>query len=326
MSFLASPLRLRRLGVLGMNQRNADFIMRYNPRRLYPLVDNKLLTKELAIQHGIAVPALYAVVRAQHEGKDLLRLLGDHEDFVIKPAHGSGGNGILVISGRFGNSFRKPSGDLVSLEAMQHHVSNILSGMYSLGGLPDQAIVEYRVRFDPLFEHISYQGVPDIRVIVFRGIPVAAMVRLPTRASDGKANLHQGAMGIGIDLATGTSRGGVCRGQVGAVHPDTGASTADIVIPHWERILRLAMQCADTVGLGYLGADIVMDRDLGPLMLELNARPGLTVQVANQRGLLLNLQQVEAIATLPATLEERLELARNLRPAAAPRSSGGPPG
>ncbi len=325
MSLLASPLRLRRLGVLGMNQRNADFIMRYNPRRLYPLVDNKLLTKELAIQHGIAVPTLYAVVRAQHEGKDLLRLLGDHQDFVIKPAHGSGGNGILVISGRFGNSFRKPSGDLVSLQAMQHHVSNILSGMYSLGGLPDQAIVEYRVRFDPLFEHISYQGVPDIRVIVFRGIPVAAMVRLPTRASDGKANLHQGAMGIGIDLATGTSRGGVCRGQVGAVHPDTGASTADIVIPHWERILRLAMQCADTVGLGYLGADIVMDRDLGPLMLELNARPGLTVQVANQRGLLLNLQRVEAVSALPTAIEDRLELARSLGRARTWQPSAPPP-
>lgn len=317
MSFIASPLRLRRLGVLGMNKRNADYIMRYNPRRLYPLVDNKLLTKELAIKHGIAVPQLYAVVRAQHEGKNLLRLLGDHEDFVIKPAHGSGGNGILVISGRFGNSFRKPSGDLVSLQTMKHHVSNILSGMYSLGGLPDQAIIEYRVRFDALFEHISYQGVPDIRIIVFRGIPVAAMVRLPTRASDGKANLHQGAMGIGIDLATGTSRGGVCRGQVGAIHPDTGASTADIVIPHWERILRLAMQCADTVGLGYLGADIVMDRDLGPLMLELNARPGLTVQVANQRGLLANLDQVQAMAQLPTAIEDRLELTRSLNRAAA---------
>jgi alpha-L-glutamate ligase-like protein len=327
MSFLASPRRLTRMGVLGMNQRNADFIMRYNPRHLYPLVDNKLLTKRLAMEHGIAVPALYAVVREQHEGKDLARLLGDHEDFVIKPAHGSGGNGILVVSGRFGNSFRKPSGDLITLEAMQHHVSNILSGMYSLGGLPDQAIIEYRVRFDPLFEHISYQGVPDIRVIVFRGVPVAAMVRLPTRASDGKANLHQGAMGIGIDLATGTSRGGVCRGLVGAAHPDTGASTADIRIPHWERILRLAMQCADTVGLGYLGADIVMDRDLGPLMLELNARPGLTVQVANQRGLLLNLRQIERLPALPTAIEERLALAQSLRlaqssrePVAAPAS------
>ncbi|MFZ2209079.1 MAG: alpha-L-glutamate ligase-like protein [Porticoccaceae bacterium] len=312
MSFLASPFRLRRLGVLGMNQRNADFIMRYNPRHLYPLVDDKLQTKKLALARGIAVPELYAVITEQHEGKDLARILGEREDFVIKPSHGSGGNGILVVCGRFGNSFRKPSGDLITLAAMQHHVSNILSGMYSLGGMPDQAIIEYRVKFDPFFEHISFQGVPDIRVIVFRGVPVAAMVRLPTRASDGKANLHQGAMGIGIDLATGKSRDGVFRGLSCDIHPDTGHSTLGIAIPHWDSILRLAIQCADTVGLGYLGADIVMDRDLGPLMLELNARPGLTVQVANQRGLLLNLNQIDAMPTLPAGVDERLRLAQSL--------------
>jgi alpha-L-glutamate ligase-like protein len=138
------------------------------------------------------------------------------------------------------------------------------------------------------------------------------MVRLPTRASDGKANLHQGAMGIGIDLATGKSRDGVFRGSSCAIHPDTGHSTLGIAIPHWERILELAIQCADTVGLGYLGADIVMDRELGPLMLELNARPGLTVQVANQRGLLLNLNRVQAMATLPESVAERLALAQAL--------------
>lgn len=312
MSFLASPRRLRRLGVLGMNQRNADFIMAHNQRRRYPLVDNKLLTKQLALARGIAVPELYAVVAEQHESKDLERILGAREDFVIKPAHGSGGNGILVVCGRFGNSFRKPSGDLITLATMQHHVSNIVSGMYSLAGLPDQAIIEYRVKFDPLFEPISFQGVPDIRVIVFRGVPVAAMVRLPTRASGGRANLHQGAMGIGIDLATGISRDGVLRNRSCDTHPDTGHSTLNIVIPHWQQILRLAIECADTVGLGYLGADIVMDRELGPLMLELNARPGLTVQVANQRGLLLNLQRVQAMESLPESVEARLALAQSL--------------
>ncbi|MGB5096506.1 MAG: alpha-L-glutamate ligase-like protein [Porticoccaceae bacterium] len=312
MSLLASPRRLRRLGVLGMNQRNADFIMAHNQRRLYPLVDNKLLTKQLALARGIAVPELYAVIAAQHQSKDLARILGEREDFVIKPAHGSGGNGILVVCGRFGNSFRKPSGDLITLAAMQHHVSNIVSGMYSLGGLPDQAIIEYRVKFDPLFEHISFQGVPDIRVIVFRGVPVAAMVRLPTRASGGRANLHQGAMGIGIDLATGISRDGVLRNRACGIHPDTGHSTLGIAIPHWAQILRLAIECADTVGLGYLGADIIMDRDLGPLMLELNARPGLSVQVANQRGLLINLNRVQAMANLPESVAERLVLAQAL--------------
>ena len=312
MSLLASPRRLRRLGVLGMNQRNADIIMAHNQRRLYPLVDNKLLTKQLALARGIAVPELYAVIAEQHQSKDLARILGEREDFVIKPAHGSGGNGILVVCGRFGNSFRKPSGDLITLAAMQHHASNIVSGMYSLGGLPDQAIIEYRVKFDPLFEHISFQGVPDIRVIVFRGVPVAAMVRLPTRASGGRANLHQGAMGIGIDLATGISRDGVLRNRACDIHPDTGHSTLDIAIPRWTEILQLAIECADTVGLGYLGADIIMDRDLGPLMLELNARPGLSVQVANQRGLLINLNRVQAMASPPESVAERLALAQAL--------------
>lgn len=298
--------------MLGINRRNADYIMRYNPRHLYPLVDDKLLTKKLAIEAGIAVPELYAVIEIQHQIADLPSFVEKHKDFVIKPSHGSGGNGILVIDGSFGRNYRKANGDLMSVEAIEHHISNILTGMYSLGGISDSALIEYRVKFDPFFSHISYQGVPDIRVIVFRGVPVAAMVRLPTRASDGKANLHQGAMGIGIELANGRSSYGVCRNQSTTSHPDTGYPTTDIEIPHWQEILRLAIRCADTVGLGYLGVDIVMDRDLGPLMLELNARPGLSVQIANQRGLTKNLEKVEAVKELPTDIDERVALAQSL--------------
>lgn len=308
--WFASPKRLRQLGVMGINQRNADYIMRYNPRHLYPLVDDKLKTKQRAIDHDIAVPELYNVVEIQHQVAELSSYLPEEADFVIKPANGSGGNGILVIDGKMGKHYRKASGDLISLEAIQHHTSNTLSGMYSLGGLPDKAIIEYRVKFDLFFQHISYQGVPDIRVIVFKGIPVAAMVRLPTRQSDGKANLHQGAMGIGIDLRTGTSTHGVCQNQSLTIHPDTGYPTNNITIPHWDKILRLAIKCADCVGLGYLGVDIVLDRELGPLMLELNARPGLNVQLANHCGLLHNLHIVESMGPLPECVEERAALAQ----------------
>ena len=311
MSFFTSPQRLRDLGFLGINQRNADFIMRYNPRKFYPLVDNKLRSKQLAIKQGIPVPELYAVIEVQHQTKTIDTLLDTHRDFVIKPAHGSGGNGILVITGHMGNHFQKSNGELVSLDNIRHHISNILSGMYSLSGISDQAIIEYRVQFDPVFKNISYQGVPDIRVIVFRGVPVAAMVRLPTRISDGKANLHQGAMGMGIDLATGTSCGGVLHNLFCTVHPDTGNTLTNTSIPHWNDILHLATRCADTIQLGYLGVDIVLDRELGPLMLELNARPGLSVQLANQRGLLKNLQAVEALVGLPKDITERIALAQS---------------
>jgi len=312
MRFFALPGELRKRGVLGMNQRNADFVMRYNPRRLYPLVDNKLKTKKLALQGGIAVPELYGVVAIEHQIQEMASTLAEHQALVIKPAHGSGGSGILVIDGRMGKFFRKANGSLLTIEAIQHHTSNILSGMYSLGGIPDKAILEYRVDFDPMFEHISYQGVPDIRIIVFRGIPTAAMMRLPTRDSDGKANLHQGAVGLGINIANGETTNAVHHNQLVELHPDTGHEISGITIPHWDNIMRLAMQCADTVGLGYLGVDIVIDRNLGPLMLELNARPGLSIQLANGQGLLKNLQKVEKHVNLPTDIDARLEFAKGL--------------
>lgn len=312
MRFFATPGELRKRGVLGMNQRNAAYIMRYNPRRLYPLVDNKLETKKLALAAGIAVPELYGVVAIEHQVQEIASILADHQALVIKPAHGSGGSGILVISGRMGKFFRKANGSLLSIETIQHHASNILSGMYSLGGLPDKAILEYRVDFDPMFEHISYQGVPDIRIIVFRGIPIAAMIRLPTRDSDGKANLHQGAVGLGVNIASGETSYAVHRNHLVEQHPDTGYDTTGIVIPYWDNILRLAMKCADTVGLGYLGVDIVIDRNLGPLMLELNARPGLSIQLAIGQGLLKTLHKVEAYKQLPTDIDARLELAKGL--------------
>jgi alpha-L-glutamate ligase-like protein len=310
--FFATPGELRKRGVLGMNQRNAAYIMRYNPRRLYPLVDNKLETKKLALAAGIAVPELYGVVAIEHQVQEIASILADHQALVIKPAHGSGGSGILVISGRMGKFFRKSNGSLLSIDTIQHHASNILSGMYSLGGLPDKAILEYRVDFDPMFEHISYQGVPDIRIIVFRGIPIAAMIRLPTRDSDGKANLHQGAVGLGVNIASGETSYAVHRNHLVEQHPDTGYDTTGIVIPYWDNILRLAMKCADTVGLGYLGVDIVIDRNLGPLMLELNARPGLSIQLAIGQGLLKTLHKVEAYKQLPTDIDARLELAKGL--------------
>ena len=73
------------------------------------------------------------------------------------------------------------SGVLLEPEFLAHHLSNAISGQFSLGGVQDVVIVEYMVRFSTLFEEVSFQGVPDIRVIVFRGYPIMAMVRLPTR-------------------------------------------------------------------------------------------------------------------------------------------------
>ncbi len=302
--------RLRERGIVGINQRNAEFIMPYNPRKHFPLVDDKLRTKKLAIENGIAVPELYSTVEIEHDVHAMLDTLKHYNSFVIKPNNGSGGSGVLVIGNRIGSHFTKASGAIVNGQQVQRHTSNILSGMYSLGGVPDTAIIEYRVESDPFFDSISYQGVPDIRVIVFRGMPVASMLRLPTRDSDGKANLHQGAIGVGVDIGTGVTRSGVRANDMTKVHPDTLQPIDGLQLPYWETIMTLAARCSELVGLNYIGVDIVIDRNKGPLVLELNARPGLNVQLATGRGLLFNLRAVEAMENIPARAEDRVALAR----------------
>lgn len=302
--------RLRELGVLGMNGRNAEYIAHYNLRRCYPLVDDKLRTKRLAQSAGIAVPRLYAVIEIERQISQLARILEPYQDFVIKPAHGSGGAGIIVVTGRVNGRFCRANGTLANLSELAHHVSNILSGMHSLGGQADQAIIEQRVVFDPLFEQVSYRGVPDIRTIVFRGVPVMAMVRLPTRQSDGKANLHQGAVGAGIDLRTGVTSRGVWLNQLIDEHPDTGHPIAGLAIPRWRELLELSARCYELVKLGYLGVDVVLDRHRGPLLLELNARPGLSIQLANGCGLSPRLRRLEACNAIPATAAGRAALAQ----------------
>lgn len=297
-------------GVLGMNKRNGDYIMRYNPRRLYPLVDDKLLTKKLAMQVGIAVPELYGVIGTQHDIRDLARIVGNRTEFALKPAHGSGGDGIVVIAGRSGSRFRTVGGALLEQAYLEHHLSNAINGQFSLGGVPDVVIVEYMVKFSALFERISFQGVPDIRVIVYRGFPIMAMVRLPTRLSHGKANLHQGAVGAGIDVATGCTLGGVTRGEVVSHHPDTLNPIEGLQIPDWDVILDIAARCYEITGLGYIGVDIVLDRDLGPLVLELNARPGLAIQIANRQGLLRRLQICDTRADFKQSPSDRIAFAK----------------
>lgn len=306
----ARARRLAEEGVLGLNKRNGDYILRFNPRSKYPLVDDKLQTKQLALAAGIAVPPLYGVIRTQHDIRLLPEIVRDHPEFVLKPAHGSAGDGIVVIAGRSGSRYRTISGTLLDAEYLSHHLSNAINGQFSLGGIQDVVIVEYMVRFLPVFESLSYQGVPDIRIIVFRGYPIMAMVRLPTRASGGKANLHQGAVGAGIDLSSGVTLSGVLGTDVITHHPDTNNPIAGVQVPDWDTILEIAARCYELTGLGYIGVDIVLDRERGPLILELNARPGLAIQIANRQGLLRRLQICEQRADFNAPAAERIDFAK----------------
>ncbi len=288
--------RLRKQGILSINQRNGSYILKYNERKRYPLVDDKLKTKQLAIKAGIAVPNLYEIIDTEHQLKNLTQILKPYKDFVIKPAHGAGGDGIIVITDCVFDRYRQINGKLFTVQELSYHLSCLLSGAYSLGGHADYAIIEHRVVVDPVFKEVSYEGIPDIRIITLLGYPAMAMVRLPTRLSNGKANLHQGAIGVGIDLASGKTLGGVFHNDAIDYHPDTLAPIVGITVPYWQEILNIAASCYELTGLGYIGVDIVLDKYHGPLMLELNARPGLNIQIANREGSLKRYQQIEAQA------------------------------
>jgi alpha-L-glutamate ligase-like protein len=208
------------------------------------------------------------------------------DGFAMKPAKGSGGKGIWIIHGRHGEAFLKSSGAEVRRADLRRHISNTLAGLYSLGGGADAVIVEDLIRLDASFEGLSHEGIPDIRVIVFNGYPVMAMLRLATHASDGKANLHQGAVGVGLDLSSGRCASAVQFDRRIAAHPDTGKPLRDIVIRDWAAILELAARCFEMTRLGYLGTDIVIDRDRGPMLLEgLPARELLGAGVGRLRTL-----------------------------------------
>ncbi|HUH37321.1 MAG TPA: alpha-L-glutamate ligase-like protein [Spongiibacteraceae bacterium] len=304
-----SPRKLRAAGVVGMNRRNARFIGPNNRRRFYKRVDDKLQTKLLCEQHNIKVPRLLGVVRLQHQISELKDFLPPLQQFVIKPANGSGGKGILVITGRDGDRYLKASGKALTLTELEHHVSNILSGLYSLGGLPDVAFFEALVIADDSLKEFSFEGVPDIRVILYHGYPVMAMARLSTRRSDGKANLHQGAVGVGLDLATGHALNAVQFSRPLERHPDTGKALKDLKVPHWRELLVLASRGYEMSELGYLGVDLVLDQNLGPLVLELNARPGLSIQLANGAGLAPRLKAIERIHGPKRDPEQRVNAA-----------------
>jgi len=49
-------------------------------------------------------------------------------------------------------------------------------------------------------ELLGTYGLPDIRVIAYNMVPVMAMMRIPTKESGGKANIHGGACAVGIDI------------------------------------------------------------------------------------------------------------------------------
>ncbi|ELZ44584.1 alpha-L-glutamate ligase-like protein [Halorubrum coriense DSM 10284] len=281
--------------ILTMRVRNREFIHKYNPSSIMSQFNKGDMKKTL---HGLSIPttATYLIAQDESDFAELRTLMETKEKFAIKPLDGYGGRDILIVRGRDDatDTFLTNRGQLTADEVVAH-ARNICVGGVGDYGARREALVEGFITPDGMLADRTTGGVPDLRVITLQGFPVMSMVRLPTEESNGTANIHTGAIAVAIDIVTGEASGGYqqTRGTFIESHPDTGADL-EFAIPDWDAVLTMASRAAISSGLGFAGVDIVFDESNGPMVLEVNRRPGLGIQNANMDGLLRRLRYAEA--------------------------------
>lgn len=287
--------------VLGINSRNLKYIRPHNSRQAIKIADNKLLAKKVLRKAGLAVPQLYATIKNAQELSNF-RWQDLPESFTLKPNRGLGGKGIVIVYGkqkRISNPLNPvwitADRAKISVAEMQSHILNILEGNYAITHLPDIAFFEERIKIIPLLKPYSFRGIPDIRIIVYNQVPVMAELRLPTEESGGRANLHLGGIGVGVDLGTGITTTAIQYNKLVEYVPKTRLVLSGIKIPFWREVLEMSVKAQLATHLGFTGVDIALDREKGPVILEINARPGLAIQIANLTPLQKRLERVAGL-------------------------------
>ncbi len=308
--------------ILGLNRRNQEYIRPFNSPSSKSIADNKIYTKRLLKKELIQTPEVYKLIRTKKQ-LEFLDWESLPKSFVIKPNQGTGGNGIVVFYGKKKGKWEwiRPNGTSMTKRDIVLHIENILEGRFSMGSKNDIAIIEERIKTDPLLKQYSYRGVPDIRIICFNLVPVMAMLRLPTKRSNGTANLHSGAICTGIDIGSGITTYSMHM-KPNSIFSDTyelidftldltnNKPLSGIQIPEWNNLLEIALKCQKVSKLGYIGVDIALDAEKGPVVFEINARPGLGIQVANQAGLRWRLEKIRDVKI--KNIKHGIRVAKNL--------------
>src|SRR3989344_946285 len=296
--------------VLGLNARSLNYTKRVNSRTAIRLANNKLKTKQTLQRAGVPTPRLFAKIRSRQELRHF-RWTRLPSSFAIKPNNASGGGGIIVIYGRNkkGNWVKSDGGE-VFIPDLNNHLIDIIDGNFSANNIPDTVFFEQRIKIDTTLKPYSARGIPDIRILVYNLVPTMAMLRLPTEESGGRANLHAGGIGVGIDISTGITTSAIRYHRPIDQTPHNRLRISGIQIPFWDDILLLASRASQACNLSYTGIDIAIDRDDGPLVLETNARPGLDIQFANLAPLKSRLRRVEGLKM--KSVEKKIQLAKNL--------------
>ncbi|GIW62447.1 MAG: hypothetical protein KatS3mg090_0273 [Patescibacteria group bacterium] len=285
--------------ILSINKRNIDFVKKYNSETTFHICDNKLLTKKVLKSANIPTTNLIKIIKTnkQIQNLDINKL---PNQIVVKPANGVAGRGIEIFFNRDkNNNLIRADGSRVSLENFKIYLEDILNGTYSLGGRNDFVIIEERIKNYKGFRNYTFKGTPDIRINLFKYVPVMAYIRWPTKESKGKANMALGAVASGIDIATGVTTHSVYgkanggRGKTIEYVPETRLRYSGVKIPYWNKILKYAVEASKSAKLRFGAVDFLIDKERGPVVVELNARPGLSGQIANNDGMLWRLEKVK---------------------------------
>ncbi len=302
MSFLEKSSK-----ILGMNARNLNYIMKYNDSNSKKFADDKLFTKQFLESRDIGVAKLYHLIKNYKQlTEDFFNSLP--ETFVIKPNRGFAGAGILVLQKKKQGLWKTISGKSYNKELLYMHCIDILEGKYSISGTRDDIIFEEKLDPHSAFRTLTNSGLPDVRVIVFNLIPVMAMLRVPTNESDGKANMELGAIGMGVDIGTGKTNGAALKSKIIKKLPN-GESATGFQVPFWDDILFQVSKIQQVTNIGFMGVDLVITQS-GIKVLEVNARPGLKIQLANSIALKSRLEIVGALKVVSA--EEGVGFAKKL--------------
>jgi alpha-L-glutamate ligase-like protein len=281
--------RRKAQGVVGLNQRNIELIYPNNERKHYRLADDKVEAKNILHANRIMCAKTYAVIDRVSDIQTKWAKVQQFESLVLKPARGCGGGGIKILKkdnkGQWWSSGRQTSD-----KEVQQHITQTLCGVYSMAS-SDTCLIEECLVPDPFFAEIYPEGVPDFRIITLKGKPLMAMLRMPTSKSDGKANLHQKGVGIGVDMDRGTLTQVYDGKRYTDHHPDNVVPVKGRKIPYWFTMLEIARLTAQAFPLDYLGIDLVLDKNKGPLVMEVNVRPGLGIQLVNRTGLMTTIKE-----------------------------------
>lgn len=312
--------------ILWNNARNLLYIKKFNDKKAIRLANNKLETKIFLWERWIPFAKTYWIISNRNELYEFDFSYLPKKTFIIKPNQWSKGNWILIVKNiskeenlkpkeknNFLNFIIKKREKIVPYKTIPTHkkelyhiwektindptfrryLLDIIDGKFSMNMGWDKVIIEEKLTPGELFKDFCEYGLADIRIIVFNLVPIATMIRVPTKYSNGKANLAQWWLGLGIEICTGKITSMLRKNKV-YTHkfPKEFAHFFGKQIPYRKDILFLSSKAQYYVNLGYLALDRVITNE-GPKLLEINARAWLEVQKVTNTPLEKILEKIE---------------------------------